>query len=266
MQPPTDQAPQNPTEAHEQGEQINKSVMKATMILGQLGRSPQGMTVTEVANAARLSRPTASRLLLTLEHADFVDRHDGRYKLGWQLARLGRLADPYESAVHRVQPILDSYAAQLDESLSFAMMRSDLEFEVIAEASGSRMLSVTHRYVGGVYPLHASASGKIALAEVDDSRILDALPEHLDLFTPKTIGTRTALLADVQKVRDQGYAVLDEELEEGLFSIGLPVREESGGLIGILTINGPSQRLNSEALPSTIDTGLRIAAAIAAAL
>lgn len=72
----------------------NKSVIKATVLLSELGRHRQGITVTELAQAVRMTRPTAFRLLLSLEQTGFVDRVDNRYKLGWQMARLGRLADP----------------------------------------------------------------------------------------------------------------------------------------------------------------------------
>ena len=72
----------------------NKSVVKAMTLLRELGRHPQGITVTELAQNVGLSRPTAFRLLLSMEQVGFVDRSDNNYTLGWEVARLGRLADP----------------------------------------------------------------------------------------------------------------------------------------------------------------------------
>ena len=76
----------------------NKSVIKATQLLKKLGHHRHGITVTELAQACEMTRPTAFRLLLSLEQTGFVERVDNHYMLGWQVARLGRLADPYAGA------------------------------------------------------------------------------------------------------------------------------------------------------------------------
>lgn len=245
---------------------INKSVVKATVLLSELARHRNGVTVTELAQAVKLTRPTAFRLLLTLEQTGFVDRVDNRYMLGWQMARLGRLADPYSGAVARIQPVMDGYAAKLNETLGFAMLRGELEFDLIAEASGSRMLNVSHHYVGGSWPLHASATGKIVLAELDKEKVQAALPDKLPAYTAHTITSRRDLLRELQQIREQGYALLDSELEEELFVIGCPVRDAAGALVGVLTVNGPTQRLKSDQLPSIIETARQAADDISKAL
>jgi DNA-binding IclR family transcriptional regulator len=254
------------TAASEPLDLINKSVVKATVLLSELARHRNGITVTELAQAVKMTRPTAFRLLLTLEQTGFVDRVDNRYTLGWQIARLGRLADPYSGAVARIQPVMDEYAVKLNETLGFAMLRGELDFDLIAEASGSRMLNVSHHYVGGSWPLHASASGKILLAELDRDKVEAALPDRLPAFTAHTITSRKALFRELEQIREQGYALLDSELEEELFVIGCPVRDAAGALVGILTVNGPTQRLKSDSLPEVINTALKAAEDIAKAL
>ena len=243
----------------------NKSVIKATVLLSELGRHRSGITVTELAQAVGMTRPTAFRLLLSLEQTGFVDRVDNRYTLGWEMARLGRLADPYAGAVARVQPILEEYAAKLNETVSFAMVRDKLAYDVIAEASGSRYLNVT-MYVGETYPVHASATGKLLLSEMTDEEVALALPKKLESFTSHTITKRDALIRDLDKVREQGYAVLDSELEEGLFVVALPVRDVAGALVGIVSVNGPEQRLKSDTLPDTVEQLRQAARDIAKAL
>lgn len=245
---------------------INKSVVKATVLLSELARHRNGVTVTELAQAVKMTRPTAFRLLLTLEQTGFVDRVDNRYMLGWQIARLGRLADPYTGAVARIQPVMDEYAAKLNETLGFAMLRDDLEYDLIAEASGSRMLNVSHHYVGGSWPLHASATGKIMLAELDKEKVQAALPDKLPAYTAYTVTNRKDLLRELQQIREQGYALLDSELEEELFVIGCPVRDAAGALVGILTVNGPTQRLKSDQLSRVIETTRQAADEISKAL
>lgn len=244
----------------------NKSVVKATILLGELGRHRKGITVTELAQAVGMTRPTAFRLLLSLEQTGFVDRVDNRYKLGWQMARLGRLADPYSGAVARIQPILDEYAARLNETVSFAMMRSETSYDVIAEASGSRYLNASHLYVGGNYPAHASATGKLLLAQLSDDKIIATLPEKLESHTTRTITSRTALLKEIREIRKKGYAVIDEELEEGLFAAAYPVRDTANGLIGVLAVQGPVQRFQADKLSGALELLQQAATDIAKAL
>jgi DNA-binding IclR family transcriptional regulator len=244
----------------------NKSVVKATVLLSELGRHRKGITVTELAQAVGMTRPTAFRLLLSLEQTGFVDRVDNRYTLGWQMARLGRLADPHAGAVARIQPVMDEYAAKLNETISFAMVRNATSYDVIAEASGSRYLNASHLYVGVVYPTHASATGKLLLAELSDDEIAATLPGKLESYTPHTITDLNTLRQEVRQVRKQGYAVIDDELEEGLYAAACPVRDSAGALFGVLAVQGPTQRLKSERLPDTLDLLREAAAEIAKVL
>ncbi|MDQ0862583.1 IclR family transcriptional regulator domain-containing protein [Arthrobacter globiformis] len=103
--------------------------------------------------------------------------------------------------------------------MSFAIVRSETSYDVIAEASGSRYLNATHLYVGGNCPAHASATGKLLLSELSDDDIAATLPEKLEPYTSRTISNRKAILHEIRQVREQGYAVIDEELEEGLFAV-----------------------------------------------
>lgn len=229
---------------------INKSVVKATVLLKELAHHRDGINVTELAQSVKMSRPTAFRLLLSLEQTGFVEREDNRYKLGWQLAHLGRLADPYAGAVARIQPVLDEYAQRLNESIDFIIMRGELDHEVIAKATGTRYVTQLAQDEG--FPLHASATGKVILAELDDERVKVALPEKLESYTDRTITNRGALLKEIRRVREHGYAVTDEELEEGLFAVCCPVRDSARKLIGVLSVYGPTQRLKTDRLPDLV--------------
>jgi len=244
----------------------NKSVVKATVLLSELGRHRRGITATEIAHAVGMTRPTAFRLLLSLEQNGFVARVDNRYMLGWQMARLGRLADPYTGVVSRIQPILNEYAAKFNETTAFAMVTGAASYDVIAEASSSRFLNASHLYVGKSYPLHASATGKLLLAELSDEEAGAALPPRLESFTPSTITRRDAFFKELQKIREQGFATLDNELEVGLFVVACPVRDSAGSLLGVVTIDGPTERLKQFDLQDTVEKLNRAADAIAKVL
>lgn len=263
-----------PEEAFEEEEQAsaepldltNKSVVKATVLLSELGRHRQGITATEIAQLVGMTRPTAFRLLLSLEQSGFVARVDNRYMLGWQMARLGRLADPYTGVVSRIQPLLNDFAAKFNETITFIMVTGEASYDVVAEASASRYLNASHMWVGGTYPMHASAAGKVVLAELSDEKVIAALPKRLESFTPKTITRRDALLEELRRVREQGYAVLDDELEEGLFVVACPVRDSAGQLLGALTVNGPTQRVKLDDLEPLVGKLQQAADKVAQAL
>jgi DNA-binding IclR family transcriptional regulator len=245
--------PEPNTETAEAADLTNKSVVKAMALLRELGRHPRGITVTDLAQLVGATRPTAFRLLLSMEQVGFVDRIDNNYTLGWEMARLGRLADPTAGVAAKVQPMIEQLAAEINETVSFALTRSQTEYDLVAEASSSRMLRVSNLYVHRQYPLHASATGKILLADVDDDRIVQLLPETLASYTRQTITDRQALLGEIHDVRKNGYAVIDNELEEGLFAVAVAVKDPDGLLLGVVTATGPDQRMKSGRLPSTVE-------------
>lgn len=250
-------------------ELTNKSVVKAARLLRELAAQPQGgATATTLAKAVAMSRPTAFRLLLSLEQTGLVDRIDNNYVLGWELARLGRYADPYSGVAQRAQPLLQELADDLNESATLSVAVPNDGLELIAEAYGSHVVvSVTSRSMRGQrFPLHASSTGKVLLAEWGREYADGALPERLEAFTEETITDRTQLFRELDQVREQGYGIIDNELEEGLLSLSRPVRDPAGELIAILTVNGPRYRLTRERIPATLELMRSTVERLAAAL
>jgi len=224
----------------------NKSIIKAAALLYELGNHPQGASVTELARHTQLSRPTAFRLLLSLEQTSFVERIGTKYRLGWKVAHLGRLADPNTGLVNRIGPLLKALANQLSEAIGYGVVSGETLLDLIAEElPEARMFNFTYDYVGRDFPLHASAMGKIVLSELPDARIKQLLPETLPKLTRFTITSRRALLAALQQVREQGYAVVDDELEESHYALAVPVRNPAGRLIGTVAVTGPGQRIKT---------------------
>jgi DNA-binding IclR family transcriptional regulator len=121
------------TEAAEPTELTNKSVTKAVRLLRELAAQPRsGATVTTLAKAVGISRPTAFRLIYSLERTGLVDRIDNNYILGWEMARLGRLADPYAGLVARAQPLLQELADKFNESVSMSVPNAQDGVDLVA--------------------------------------------------------------------------------------------------------------------------------------
>nr|WP_052074080.1 IclR family transcriptional regulator C-terminal domain-containing protein [Rhodococcus fascians] len=141
--------------------------------------------------------------------------------------------------------VVERLAEDLHEHVSYSTLTGPDSQEVIAESAGGRLFTAPQRYLGLRFPLHASANGKLLLAEMPDDQVRALLPEPLQQITPSTITTHDALLAELARARKNGYVVLDNELEEGLFAIGVPVRDRRGNLIGDLVVTGIDRRLRS---------------------
>ncbi|GAA2804926.1 IclR family transcriptional regulator [Saccharopolyspora taberi] len=248
-------------DAPERTEMANKSVTKAVRLLRELAAQPRtGATATTLAKAAGLSRPTAFRLLYSLEQSGLVDRIDTNYVLGWELARLGRRADPYAGLVAHAQPVLQELADKFNESVTLSVPNAQDGLDLVAEAAGSHVVGIVSRnMVGQRYPMHASSTGKVLLAEQSPERLRTMLPDELEAFTPYTITDRTALLKELEQVREQGFAIIDNELEHELLSLSRPIRDSAGTLVAILTLNGPRSRFGRAQIPEALQQMQRTA-------
>jgi DNA-binding IclR family transcriptional regulator len=245
------------SEAAEPADMANKSVTKAVRLLRELAAQPRtGATVTKLAKAVGISRPTAFRLLYSLERTGLVDRVENNYILGWELARLGRHADPYAGLVARAQPLLQELADKFNESVTLSVPNPHNGLDLVAEAAGSHVVGITsrmsHHMVGQQYPLHASSSGKVLLAEMPVEKVLAVLPEKLEAYTEHTITDRAVLLRELDQVREQGFGIIDNELEQELISLSRPVRDSSGTMVAILTLNGPRYRFGRARIPEAL--------------
>ncbi|GAA1406511.1 IclR family transcriptional regulator [Glutamicibacter uratoxydans] len=224
----------------------NKSVIKALGILSALGNFPNGATATDLAEATKTSRPTVFRMLLSLEAASYVERNDSTYHLGWELLRLSRLPHLDRGLALRVEPILDRCAKMVNETVNFALSGPDGYFDIVAEGSSHRILTTEEQFIGKHFPPHASSSGKLLLSELPSAQVAALLPEALEKFTERTITSREALQHELAQIKSQGFAVLDGELEDGLYSLSVPVRAAEGELIGAIAAYGPSERMKRQ--------------------
>ena len=250
----------NPSEP---AEIANKSVTKAVRLLRELASRPKtGATVSTLAKAVGISRPTAFRLLHSLERTGLVDRIDNNYILGSEMSRLGRHADPYAGLAARARPLLQELADTFDETVTLSVPNAKDELDLIAEAAGSHVVGTTSRMsphmIGKQYPLHASSSGKVLVAEWPIKKVLGRLPEKLEAYTAHTVTDRAALLAELDRIRENGFALIDNELEEELISLSRPVRDSSGNLVAIVSLNGPRYRFGPDRIPEGLQQMQRL--------
>jgi DNA-binding IclR family transcriptional regulator len=228
----------------EAGQHSNRSVNRALQLLRRVALVPSGATASELATSVGLSRPTAFRLLTTLEENGMLDRINGRYVLGGEVARLGDLADPMAGVQHRVTPLVQDTAEAVGETITYSVRRSTSLIDVVVQANPHRVgLSVTSM-VGRRWPLHASSTGKLVLAEVSAEQLDELLPSQLQRLASRTITSRKGLAKELNLVRERQFAIIDDELEDGIVSGAVPVRDDAGQLVGTVAVVGPKHRFS----------------------
>jgi DNA-binding IclR family transcriptional regulator len=225
-----------------------QSLARALDLMRALKHFPGGATTATLARATDLPPATAGRLLATLEDAEFVIRGEGGWSVGPEMTRIAARADPHRELVTRARPLLDRLAGEARESALLAIPVPGPQFEIIAQADGPRLLGLTN-WVGRRIELHASAAGKLILAEMGDAELAAWIrrqrPQRL---TTHTLTGRKQLISEVSRVRERGWAMLEQESEIGLGSIALGVRGADGTLAAILGFSGPAERLDYPAL------------------
>src|SRR5699024_5169117 len=154
----------------------------------------------------------------------------------------------------------------LNETIGLVVVSGLTSFDFIADVDGAHLLAPQEGYAGQRLPLHASAMGKIILADLSDREVQTLLPETLESFTRYTIQDRDFLIQQLAEIRTVGYATLDSELEEGLFSLAVGVRDDNNNLIGILAVSGLDQRMKATSIQSFVERLEEGSAEIATAL
>jgi len=226
----------------------NNSVRKAFDILRLFVGGTPALTAGEVAERTGLNPATAHRFLLTLEQVGALARRDGhRYQLGMLLADLGDRVEHDSVLTAAVQPHIEDLVERLRESVTLAVLDGD---RAVVAGSGEAPRSLRIGFpVGRIMPLHASAVGKVLLAHEPAERIealLAARPP--ERFTARTLTEPAALRAALASVRAAGWAVDDEEMDEGLRCIAVPIRGAGGRVRGALSVSAPTARLGDDRL------------------
>lgn len=230
----------------EAGRHSNRSVNRALQLLRRVAATP-GATASELAVAVGQSRPTAFRLLTTLEENGMLDRVDGRYTLGGEVARLGDLADPKAGVSQRITPLMQATAETLGETVAYGVRRSTSVVDLVVQVDPRRVgLSFTSM-VGQRWPLHASATGKLILAELYPAQVRALLGPDLQRLASKTVTSFDELGKELARVRERQFAIIDDELEDGIVSGAVPVRDDAGQMVGMLAVVGPKHRFNLDA-------------------
>ena len=208
-------------------------------VIEAFGETTPRLAIADVAKLTGLDRATARRCLLTLAELGYAD-YDGKFfALTPKILRLGHAYLSATPLPHIVQPFLDRLSEDVNQSASASVL-DGTEIVYIARASQRRVMSI-NLTPGSRLPAYCASMGRVLLATLpeDEARaLLGRTP--LKSFTPRTKTDPDMLLEELARVRTQGFAVIDQELELGLCSIAVPLENDRGKVIAALNIGAPA--------------------------
>ncbi|MGN7149688.1 IclR family transcriptional regulator [Arthrobacter sp. SAFR-179] len=258
-----------PPEAKVGGRPADRTDMvgKALGLLVLLGDEPRGASAAEISRRAELPFSTTYRLLGSLTRDGFVDYEpDGRrYHLGLRIFQLGQRVSNHHGFAGTATPVLRRVTAETGEA-TILSVRDGHHHLTVSKVDGPQMFRVTSD-PGHLGSLSTTAVGKALVAFAEDAereRLLAELP--LEALTEKSITDRDAFRAEIEQVRRQGYAVMDEENEAGMRAVAVPLLNSQGHAFASLATAVPVFRLGLEELKAHVPLLQEAAAELAARL
>jgi IclR family pca regulon transcriptional regulator len=235
MASPDRPAPPRPGDAYVQ------SFARGLAVIRSFGPQAREQTLSDVAAATGLTRAGARRILLTLETLGYV-RSEGR--LFSLTPRILDLGFAYLSSLplwNLAEPVMEELVEQLKESCSAAVL-DDTDIVYVLRVPTHKIMSITLG-VGSRLPAYCTSMGRVLLADLDDDAVLAVLERsNLSKRTAHTLVQPARILREIARVREQGYSLVVEELEEGLISLAAPIRDRSGRVVAAMNVSGQAAR------------------------
>jgi IclR family transcriptional regulator, pca regulon regulatory protein len=222
------------------------------------------LTLTEVAARTGLTRAATRRFLLTLSDLGFVRANGRLFSLTPRVLELGYAYLSSQSLPELAEPHLERLVSEVHESSSVSVLDGG-DVVYVARVATTSLMRVAIN-VGTRFPAYATSMGRVLLAGLPDEQ-LDAYlaVTELEPVTNRTITTERQLRRELDGVRRHGYAIVDQELEEGLRSVAAPVRAASGQVVAAVNLSTHASRttlkeLRSRLLPPLLATAEKIEA------
>jgi IclR family pca regulon transcriptional regulator len=235
---------------------------KGLSVIEAFGRGRNRLTIAEVARLAELDRASARRCLLTLVDTGYATTDDRYFELTPRILRLGHsyLA---ASLPRLIRPSLDQLSNQIRESCSAAVL-DGTEVLYIARASHHRIAGAG-LHPGSRLPAYCTSLGRCLLAALPEDQAKEVLEaSERTKLTERTLTTVKALMSELKKVRAEGYSFIDQEVENNMRSIAVPIRNYSAETVAAITVGlhvsrGSHDRIMKEILPALLNVQSQLA-------
>ena len=235
------------------------SLVRGLEVMRSFTRARPSMTLSEISRATDLPRAAVRRFMLTLVGEGYAET-DGKYfNLKPKVLELGYAALSSLTFVEVAQPIMARLAFKLEESVFAAMLDDEDVVYVASAVSPERRVRISVA-VGSRAPAHAVSTGRILLAALpEDEREAYLAKVKLTRFTQNTVTSRVKLRKLIAEAGAQGWSIVDQELEIGLRSISVPIRQRNGEVAAALNVACPSSRVTLEDMHNQVLSELQAA-------
>ena len=219
------------------------SIARCMKVITAFDAEDVEMSPADVAVKTGLTRATARRILLTLTSLGYVASDGKRFRLSPKILDLGFSYLTSMQIGQFIQPIINGASKKVGETCVISVVEGD-DIVSIAHSSFDRFDQMTF-YPGTHMPACVSAGGRVILAHEMKEK-LDAYIKNVKLkrYTPNTITTKANLRKELEKIRRQGYARVDGELEIGLYTLAVPIFNDENFPIAAVTFGGNVARIN----------------------
>lgn len=249
------------------GDTYVQSFARGLEVIRSFSASTPQQTLSEVAAQTGLTRAGARRILLTLQTLGYVESDERLFRLTPKILDLGFAYLTSMPMWDLAEPLMDQLVGKVHESCSTAVL-DDLDIVYVLRVHTHKIMS-TNLSVGSRLPAFWTSLGRVLLAALPEDELearLDRLPRRQ--FTQYTTVDDAALLERITEAREQGWCLLNQELEEGLTSIAAPIKDRAGNTIAALNISGQSNRtsvevMKAELLPQLLQTSQAISRLLA---
>lgn len=245
-----------------------QSLDRGLAVIRSLSAPGAGLTLSDVARETGLARAVARRFLLTLQDLGYVRAEDRRFTLTPRVLELGYSYLSSLTLPEIAQPHLRDLVGVVHESCSVSVL--DGADVVYVAREPTRRIMTVHIAVGTRFPAYATSMGRVLLAGLGTAQLAEFLAgAELRALTPNTMTEPAALQEEIERVRESGWALVDQELEAGLRSIAVPVRDPRGAVVAAVNLSAHASRtsleiLREELLPQLQQTAAAIARDLAA--
>jgi len=232
----------------------NNSIYRAFQILFFMAEHASDAGVTEIANALGIHKSTVYRFLSSMEKLGVVQQNteSNKYRLGLALFELGNRVPMKQGLIDKIHPFLEDLAQDVREIVNLAGLFQN-EVLYLDKIEAYRNIQIK-TYIGFHIPPHCTALGKSILAFMNPEDVKHILHEKgLPRLTKKTITDAGTFEKELSRIRSAGFAVDDEEFEEGIRCIAVPLFDTRGNVMASISISGPTARIQEETIPETVN-------------
>ena len=218
-----------------------QSLARGLEVIQAFGSDRPALTITEVAARTGLTRAVARRFLLTLVELGHVQTDGKWFRLQPQVLSLGYA---YLSSLpwwQVAQPHLEAAAAKLHESCSAAVL-DGADIVYVARVPATRIMTI-NLGIGTRLPAHATSLGRVLLAALNEAELCRYFEStELKAFTKRTVTSESELRRLLAKVAEREYSLVDQELETGLRSLAVPLRDRAGHVVAAINVGTHAAR------------------------